>query len=237
MSAQTAKREFPTTTWSIIARLKHPDPARASQAMREIFHAYRDPLYSYLRAGGLKHEDAEDVLQGFFEKVLRNDALRTADPARGRLRSFLLTSLRRYHTNWSQKEQRHQQRDRAPDSAPGEEDAEISAPGVTPEQHYDRRWASALITRVNARLRERHARLGKAAQYDALMPYLLASEDTDSLSSLCATTSLSENALRTALHRLRKNFRRVLLEEVARTLDEGEDPQEELRYLLSLCES
>jgi RNA polymerase sigma-70 factor (ECF subfamily) len=110
MSAYPPERRFPTTQWSIVARLKSSDAQEAENAVKEVFTTYRYPLYGYLRTSGLHHEDAEDVLQGFFEKMLRHDALGQADQTRGKLRTFLLTALCRYKLNFQRGEQRRHRR-------------------------------------------------------------------------------------------------------------------------------
>ena len=98
--SEPAQRSFPTTRWSVISRLRSSESAEAEGAVREVFTSYRYPLYGYLRMSGMQHEDAEDVLQGFFEKMLRNEGLAQADRERGRLRTFLLTALSRFKSNW-----------------------------------------------------------------------------------------------------------------------------------------
>ncbi len=110
MSEPRPERRFPTTHWSIVARLKSSDAQEAEKAVKEVFTTYRYPLYGYLRSSGLHHEDAEDVLQGFFAKMLRHDALGQADQARGKLRTFLLTALSRFKLNFQRGEQRRHRR-------------------------------------------------------------------------------------------------------------------------------
>lgn len=104
------QRQFPTTQWYLVVRLKSPDEVEARKAVEEVFTRYRYPLYGYLRASRLNHDDAEDVLQSFFEKMLRNDTLGQADRERGRLRTFLLVSLSRFKINWQRGEHRRRER-------------------------------------------------------------------------------------------------------------------------------
>ena len=105
MSLDPHGRRFPTTRWSLIKRLKGCDTRDAENATQEVFTIYRYPLYGYLRTSGLRHEDAEDGLQGFFEKILRNDVLARVYRDRGRLRTFLLTALSRFKINFQRCEQ------------------------------------------------------------------------------------------------------------------------------------
>ncbi len=239
MSDPIPDRRFPTTHWSIIHRLRSRDDKEAENAVHEVFTIYRYPLYGFLRASGMHHEDAEDVLQGFFEKMLRNDALGQADRERGRLRTFLLTSLSRFKLNFQRGEQRRQQRIRGEadlwDAEESRYQQEQHVTLETPEHFYDRRWAVELIERVRQRLSAQYEKRGKRELYYALAP-LLSSEapETESAAAIAARLNLTDNALRVALHRLRKDFRDLLLQEVKSTLDEGEDVKAEIQHLLGL---
>jgi RNA polymerase sigma-70 factor (ECF subfamily) len=224
-----------------VARLKSSDAHEAEKAVQEVFTTYRYPLYGYLRATGLHHEDAEDVLQGFFEKMLRHGALSQADQSRGKLRTFLLTALSRFKLNFQRSEQRRHQRVRAEADLHEADEArfqgEQHATNETPETYFDRRWAMELIERVRQHLREHYEKRGKAALHDALAPLLSSAEpETESFAAIATRIGVTENALRIALSRLRGDFRELLIREVKRTLDEGEDAKEEIRHLLGLFE-
>ncbi|MBK8095187.1 MAG: hypothetical protein IPK32_25250 [Verrucomicrobiaceae bacterium] len=239
MSPPAAQRTFPTTQWSLVIRLKSADAKEVQQAVHDIFTAYRYPLYGYLRSSGLGHEDAEDVLQGFFQKMMRTHSFGKADPARGKLRTFLLTALSRFKVNFQRGEQRRHQRVRAEadlwDADEARWQREQHATQETPEHAYDRRWAVELIEQVRHRLRQHFEQVGKGELYLALSP-LLSSEqpETEAFAQIAARLSMTENALRVALSRLRRDFRDALLKEVKRTLDEGDDARVEIQHLLEL---
>lgn len=237
-----SERRFPTTHWSIVVRLKSNDEKEAQNAVHEVFTTYRYPLYGYLRSSGLGHEDAEDVLQGFFAKMLRNDALGQADPARGRLRTFLLTALSRFKLNFQRGEQRRHQRVQGEADLWDKDEArwqrEQHATHETPETYYDRRWAFELIERVRQRLRDQYETRGKQALHAALAPLLSSTlPETESLDQIASRLAVTENALRISLSRMRGDFRDLLLAEVKRTLDDDEDVKTEIRHLLGLFES
>ena len=242
MNRPNPDNRFPTTQWSIVVRLKSADTSEARKAVEEIFNIYRYPLYGYLRASGMSHEDAEDVLQGFFEKMLRNDALSSADKDRGRLRTFLLTCLNRFKLNWQRGERRRHDRVRAEADLWDAEEAryrrDLHATQETPERFYERQWAAELVSHVRRRLRQQYVKRQREALYDALCP-LLNSEapESHSMQDMAERLGQTENALRVALHRLRKDFRELLLEEVKRTLDEDQDARSEIRHLLGLFEN
>lgn len=241
MSAQRPERRFPTTHWSLISRFKSSDAAEAQNAVTEVFTTYRYPLYGYLRATGLQHEDAEDVLQGFFEKMLRNDALIQADRERGRLRTFLLTALMRFKINFQRGEQRRHRRVQAQGDLWEEDEAryrqDAHATHDTPERYYDRRWAMQLIERVRQSLRADFVKRGKEALHEALAPLLSSGQpETETFAATAARLGVTENALRVSLSRMRADFREILRREVQRTLEVGEDVKEEIRHLLGLFE-
>lgn len=236
---------FPTTHWSLVVRLKSADGAEARRAVEQVFTTYRYPLYSYLRRSGLAHEDAEDVLQGFFEKMLRNDTLGDADQQRGKLRTFLLTALSRFKLNWHRGEQRRQQRVQSESDLWDEDEArwkrESHADDQSPERDFDRQWAIELIGQVRRQLRQHYEQRGKLSLHDAMAPFIGGGSEKPasqqrSFGDVAQSLGLSENAFRIALHRLRGDFRELLLQEVRRTLDEGQDERDELRHLLSLFE-
>ena len=222
-------------------RLKSADTSEAQQAVHDIFNAYRYPLYGYLRSSSLGHEDAEDVLQGFFEKMLRTDSFGTADPARGKLRTFLLTALRRFKINFQRGEQRRHQRVRAEadlwDADEARWQREQHATQETPEHAYDRQWAAELIRHVRQDLRHHYEKRGKTELHEALVPWISrADQDATAFLTTAALLNMTENALRVALSRLRKDFRELLLKEVKRTLDDGEDARAEIQHLLGQFE-
>lgn len=239
MTEPRPERQFPTTSWSIVVRLKSSEAKVAEDAVKEVFNTYRYPLYGYLRASGVQHEDAEDVLQGFFEKMLRNDGLMRADRARGKLRTFLLTSISRYKLNWQRGEQRRHRRVQAEADLWEADEArfqnEQHAANETPETYYDRRWAMELIERVRQHLRTDCRKRGKEALHDALAPLLSSTlPETESFAAIASRLGMAAGTLRVALSRLRSDFRDFLLHEVQRTLDEGEDARAEIRHLISL---
>ncbi len=232
---------FPATQWSLVIRLRSVDALVARRAVEDIFTAYRYPLYGYLRGSQMHHEDAEDVLQGFFEKMLRTDSLGSADSSRGKLRTFLLTALARFKSNWQRGEQRRQQRVRAESDLWDEDEArwqrEQHSTGDTPEHAFDRQWAAELIAHVRTRLRAHYDQRGKLALHDALAPLLSSDQpEGEAFSDTATRLSMTENALRIALTRMRKDFRHLLLQEVKQTLDDGDDARAEIRHLLGLFE-
>ncbi|WP_395737848.1 RNA polymerase sigma factor [Prosthecobacter sp.] len=242
MNDPRPERQFPTTRWSLIARLKSGDAQEAENAVSEIYKSYRYPLYGYLRTAGMQHEDAEDVLQSFFAKMLRQDAFIRADRDRGRLRTFLLTALSRFRSNFHRGERRRSERVQAEADLWDADEAryrmEQRPSSETPEVYYDRRWALELMQRVRQQLRLDYQERGKEDLHEALAPLLSSSQtEPESFQATAMRLGVTENALRVSLSRLRGDFRRILMREVQRTVSADEDPKEEIRHLLRLFEA
>lgn len=241
--------EFPETRWSLVLRLRSADEDEAAAACAEICRNYWVPLYQFLRLQGDSREEAEDVVQGFFLKVLEKGWLRSVEPFsasedgaatqnRGRLRSYLLACLRAYRA----KQYRHDQavkRGGGLDRVFGDfSDAEsgiasIAGAELGPDEQFDRAWAVTLIKRASQRLRDRYSKKGRGDLYDALEP-LLSGDQRGSIQSLSRSLNVDENTLRSDLHRLRKRLRDCICAEVSETLDpvSGITADEELTALM-----
>jgi hypothetical protein len=239
MSEEASNRHFPTTQWSVILGLQSDDREVAQRTLEHVFERYRFPLLSYLRFRGFAHQDAEDVLQGFFEKLLRNEALRKADSSLGRLRSFLLSGLNRYAINWLRDEARHKKDVPLAAGPEAENWGAIHREPAGVDHDYgvwfDRHWARELVFITKQRLRTKFRRRGREVLYELLEPLLVTpGEICGEVLVKAAELGLSAEALRVALHRLRREFKQVILSEVAATIGEEENPAEELRYLLNV---
>jgi RNA polymerase sigma-70 factor (ECF subfamily) len=236
------KSPFPTTRWTLIQALqKQAGSATAQRAVEQLCIIYWQPLFAYARRFGLNEADAQDVVQDVFVKLLSANALVRADPCRGRLRSYLLTSLK----NVIASEQTRQDRTKRgggfiilPLDSLGVE--EISALPVAadeePDQAFDRAWALALLRRALQQLEAQYARRGARELYAALSPALgVEGEPQEGAAANCAARlHMTEQAVRVALHRMRRMFAKIARKEVAATVAEEGDVDEELRYMITL---
>lgn len=231
---------MPATRWSLIQRLKAHDPAAASRAMDELCCIYHYPLYCQVRRRGLPHHDAEDALQEFFCKLLRNDTFGAADESRGRLRSLLLTSLQRFLNNWRRDEQKRLHREisaEAQAAIAGAEERfaldEMAHHQESPDRLYDRQWALEVMRQALQRLRQKYASRGKAAVFDTLRPVLLSGGSLTGHDSahLAAQLGLRSGALRTALGRLLEHYGEALHEEVLQTVEDHDQARAECEEL------
>jgi RNA polymerase sigma factor (sigma-70 family) len=227
-------RGFETTQWSTVLAASQ-STGRAREALATLCQIYWYPLYAYLRRGGHTAEDAEDLTQGFFTHLLEKGALRSADPERGRFRSFLLASLRHYVSN----ERARARADKRGGStvllplhdAEGRYRRE-PPDDRTPEKLLDRRWALAVLDRVAATLRDEFRRRGKEAVFDGLKEYLAGDAEGPSYREIGVRLGLSEGAARVAVYRLRRRFGELLRKEVGQTLASPQDIEDEIRCLI-----
>lgn len=231
---------FPTTRWTLIARLKSGDEATARRALEDLVAQYHFPLYCAIRHRGLAHHDAEDALHDFLAKLLRLEAFAGAEIEKGRLRSFLSTALGRFLHNWH-RDHAARARDVSLDATPGEPNDEARYVAAqfpdheTPERLFDRQWACELLARVLARVGTDYAGQGKGALFTALSPILLRGgslrgEDTP---ALAAALGLSENAARKANQRFLKDYRALLEAEVLQTVGSREEVDAEIAHLMA----
>ena len=212
--------------------------AAADQALTTLCETYWYPLYAFLRSRGSTVEDAQDLTQAFFARVLEKHALRQADPARGRFRSFLLTALKNFTSNEHDREITRKRGGGVPlvslefESAEGRFQMEPPT-HETPERVFDRRWALTLLDRVLSRLRAEMVASGRDVQFERLKTYLTGDEPQLSYAQTASELGMSEGAVKVAVHRLRRQFRDLLRDEIAQTVSSPEEIDDELRHLWS----
>jgi len=234
----SGRGRFATTRWSVVLAASGADSAAASEAIARLCETYWFPLYAYLRSRGYDAANAEDLTQGFFAQLLEKKTFRHADPARGRFRSFLLTSLKNAAAN---ARNRQLARKRSPDSpllpldaGTAEERYQLEpATGETPERVFDRRWALALLDRVMDRLAAETAGAGRQQHFERLKEYLTGEQPQISYAETAAALGMSETAVKVAVHRLRRKFGALVHEEVSHTVASPDDVENEIRHLWS----
>lgn len=231
---------FPTTEWTLISRLRSADDAVSSRALDELCAQYHYPLYCYIRRRGLDHHDAQDVLHDFLAKLIRLESFQSAKEEKGRLRGFLGTALSRFLATWfeSRNKRAHEiSLDEELDLAAAEQrfQRERLSDDETPERLFERKWAHELIRHVLRRLKREQMARGKEALFTALKPVLL---DGGSLrghdhEAIAASLGMSSGSLRTALSRLLDDFRDMLRAEVAETVEDKAEIEDEIAHLMA----
>ena len=216
------------------------DP-HSRRALAELAQAYWFPLYAYARRRGLSASDAEDLIQSFFSTLLEKQFLTAVDPAKGRFRSFLLTSLQHFLSNEFDKARTHKRGgahrivlalDNALTPNPATISIEHRRLTSPPEKLFERRWAFALLDHVLLHLESQYAARHEAALFAALKP-LLTAGPLASYADIAAALAMNEGAVKTAAHRLRRRYRDLLREEIAHTVADPEQINEEITYLLN----
>ncbi len=231
------RRHFATTRWSVVLAAGAGRSKNADHALAELCADYWYPLYAYVRRRGHEPDDARDLTQAFFAKLLEKKGLTAADPARGRFRSFLLTSMKNFLTSEWRRQAALRRGGDVEVVSIDYEDAEQRysiepATLLTPEAIYERRWALALLERAVNDLRKQYADRGDVELFDALKEYVGSDSDRVPYAELSERLNQREGALRTALSRLRTRWRARLRELVTETVQEGRMVDDELTDLL-----
>ena len=231
---------FATTHWSVVLTAGRGDTPRAQAALAGLCQAYWYPLYAYVRRRGYSPTDAEDLTQGFFARLLELKSLADVRRERGKFRAFLLASMNHYLTNeWdraaAQKRDVHRTISLDAKEAEGRYPFEL-ADSMTPERLFERQWALTLLKTVLERLRLEYETSGRGAVFMVLRVAITGEKSAAPYASLAVQLGLTEQAVRMAVHRLRRRYREMLLEEIAHTVeDESEVAAEldDLRRVLS----
>ncbi len=239
-TAESTSRRFPTTSWSMIsAAVGHSSVS--VDALSELCAAYWLPVYAFIRRKGYSREESEDLSQAFFTRVLEHRTLAEARRERGKFRSFLLASVTNFLANeWDRSRALKRGGDCTTlsfDFDTGEETYHREpSHELTPEALFDRKWAMALLDRVLGRQQEEYGRRGHASHFDLLKVFLTGDQDRGSYHHLTAKLNMSDSAVRTAVHRLRRRYAELLREEIAATVADPDEVDGEIRFLLAALE-
>ena len=230
---------FLTTHWSVVLAAGRSDSTRAQNALAHLCRTYWYPLYAYVRRRGHSPHDAEDLTQGFFADLLEREAFARADPTRGRFRSFLLGAMNHFLAKEWRKGQARKRGAGCTaltlDLSEAEKrfGLETSDHG-SPDCAFDRRWALILLNQVLNRLDAEYAREGKSKLFMALKGTLTGPRESLPYSALAAGLGMTEGAVKTAVHRLRKRYRALLQDEIANTVSSPDEAEEEMRHLFQV---
>ena len=237
-STQNGSVAFTTTHWSVVLEAQGPTPA-AQAALEKLCRTYWRPIYGFVRRQGTETEEAKDLTQGFFALLLERRDLDTVRKEKGRLRSYLLTSIKNFLTN---------ERNRAMAIKRGEGQRLIPldqfregesvgfepADTSTADQIYERRWAWALMDQVMRRLGDEYRTAGNVVLFERLKALLTDETDRPSQAQIADELAMTENAVNQAFHRLRERYRQLLREEIAHTVMAPGDIENELRHLIAV---
>jgi RNA polymerase sigma factor (sigma-70 family) len=233
---------FATTRWSMVLAAGQRSLPSSEKALASLCETYWYPLYAFMRRRGIDVERAQDLTQEFFARVLEKNILAGVQPEWGRFRAFLLTALKNFLVNeWERGQSQKRGGGKMAlslDFAAGEKRfCQEPSHTWTPERLFARQWALTLLEQVLAQLRQEFAKAGKEKHFDILKPFLAGDRTGISLADAGKELGLSEGAAKVAAHRLRKRYRELLREEVAETLADGEEVEEEIRWLFEVLGS
>jgi len=215
-----------------------PSPA-ADLALERLCKTYWYPLYAYVRRQGCSPEDAQDLTQGFFARLLKRRDLERVRQEKGRFRSYLLVSLKHYLVNEWQRartEKRGGENCFIPlDEVLAEERYGMEpAEALTADRIFERRWALTLLDQVLARLKEEYHAAGNGPLFDRLKLWLSDESEGLSQAQVASELGMNENAVKQAFHRLRQRYRLLVREEIANTVAVPGDIEDELRHLIAV---
>ena len=227
---------FATTHWSIVVAAQDAASPQAVEALSQLCQSYWYPVYAYVRRKGHDEHAASDLTQGFFCHLLERNFLRTADRRRGKFRSFLLGCLEYFLAKEWSRAQRQKRggglRIVSLEDGAGESRYQAEADGgLDPAKAFERRWATTVIEKGLAGLRQEYLEAGKADFFEHLRPFLAG--DGVRYEDLASKVGTTEGALRVAVHRLRQRFGERLREVIAETVSTPEEVEEEVRALLA----
>ncbi|MGB8472449.1 MAG: sigma-70 family RNA polymerase sigma factor [Candidatus Acidiferrum sp.] len=229
---------FATTHWSVVLEAQSESPA-AQEALEKLCRTYWRPIYGFVRRQGVKPEEAQDLTQGFFALLLKRRDLNAVRQEKGRLRSYLLTSLKHFLTN-EHNHARAIKRGEGQRLIPLEDLRESERGGFEPtdtltaDQIYEHRWALTMLDQVLARLGEEYRTAGNGRLFDRLQKSLTDEPDCPSVADTACELAMTANAVRQASYRLRQRYRQILHEEIAQTVMAPGDIDDELRHLIAV---
>jgi RNA polymerase sigma factor (sigma-70 family) len=230
---------FANTHWSIVlAAANKENPSRALESLEALCRIYWNPLYAYARRDGATPHDAQDLTQEFFARLLEKDYLASVDKSKGRFRSFLLAAFKHFISNERDKARAQK---RGGGIVPISIDAQTAetrcshepAQVMTADKIFERQWALALLEQTTTRLRDEYEADGKLRLFDELKVTLTEPRGSVAYATLAANLGMSEGAVKVAVHRLRVRYREVLWAEVAATLADPADTEDELKLIFA----
>jgi RNA polymerase sigma-70 factor (ECF subfamily) len=229
---------FSTTNWSVVLEAQGGSPA-AREALERLCRTYWRPIYTFIRREGVGPDEAEDLTQEFFAMLLQRRNFDAVRKEKGRLRSYLLTSVKHFLVS----EHRRAvtvKRGSGQKPVPLEELALIKGADVEPADHlsadriYERRWALTLMEHVLRRLKDEYSKVGNADLFDLLKQLLPDEPGALSRAQIAAQLGMTDNALRQAFHRFRQRYQLLLREEISHTVAVASDIEDELRHLIAV---
>jgi RNA polymerase sigma-70 factor (ECF subfamily) len=232
-------RQFNTTHWSVVLSAGRSESTRAQESLAQLCKVYWYPLYAFVRRQGYGPDDAKDLTQEFFARLISKKYLDDVDRSKGKFRSFLLASLKHFLANeWdkAQAQKRGGGQVFIPLDAHSAETRYRLEPSheMTAEKIYERRWALTILEEVLKYLREEYVREGKVKLFEELKDVLAGASDSASYAEIAGKIGMTEGAVKVAVHRMRHRYRALLRAEIANTVENPAEIDDELRHLFEV---
>ena len=232
----TGPGTFRTTHWSVVLAARAGADTRATAALETLCRTYWYPLYAFVRLQGYAAEDAQDLTQGFFARLLAKDYLAAVDPAKGRFRSFLLAAIKHFLADERDKATALKRGGGQPlislDAQQAEERYRLEPThDWTPDKLFERRWALSLLSAVFERLEQDYAAAGKGELFQVGQRFLSPESGEADYPAAARQLDMNEGAVRMAVHRLRRRYAELFRAEVANTVADPGEIEDEMRHL------
>lgn len=230
---------FATTHWSVVLAAGQAKSPVAHEALERLCRTYWYPLYALVRRRGYRPEDAQDLTQSFFARVLEKDLISRAMPGRGRFRSFLLTTLHNFladeHDRMTAQKRGGSQRVISWDEMDPEARYALEPAGEsTPDRLFERRWATTVLELAWKRLEEEYTASGDGALFDGLRKFNSVEESAPGYAQAGRDLGMPENTVKSHVLRLRRRYRELLREEIGQTVEDPSEIADEIRYLMQV---
>ncbi len=240
--ASSSTKQFVTTHWSVVLAARESDSPAARLALEQLCQTYWYPLYAFVRRQGNSPEEAEDLTQAFFERILEKQYFADVDRSKGRFRDFLKAALRHFLADWRDRERAAKRGGGKTvihvDAVTAEERYRLEpADTMTPDRLFDRGWAVTVVENAVSRLRQEYAEARKSELYECLKFQLPSSGKGESYAQIAARLGKTESAIKSESFRLREQFLHFVRAEIQQTVAGVSDIDEEIRYLSEVWSS
>ena len=231
---------FTTTHWSVVLATANQDSPQGAAALEKLCRTYWYPLYCYVRRHGYGHEDAQDLTQGFLLQLLERHSLARVDASKGRFRSFLLAGLNYFLSDARDRAAAQKRGGGQPtlsfmDTRDADERYRLEPVDErSPDKLFERRWALTLLDQVLARLEQEFREAGKLELFQRLRVFLVAGEGEESYAGVGGELGMSGEAVKKAVHRMRHRYYELFREEIAHTVADPTEVEEEMSYLCTV---
>lgn len=236
-SGHDPEKSFRTTHWSVVLAAGDQNSVQGYEALTKLCQTYWLPVYAFVRKRGHSPDQAKDLTQDFFAKFLEKNSVARAMRERGRFRSFLMTSVENFLRNAHERSQTQKRGGGRPLISLDDQDAEgfyleEAADDLDPASAFELRWALTILDRVMQRLRQEYVQHGRGDLFEALQAHIWGDAESIPYPQLAQRFGMSLTNVKVTAHRLRENYRTFLREEIAQTVAQPGDIDDEVRYLM-----